>query len=470
MSVTLRQKVLHAIQQRSLCQRNDCLIVGVSGGADSVALLDLLTSLPDFPLTLIIAHLNHQLRDEESTADEQFVRERAAHYQLSCEIRHSDIRQLARQQHMTLEEAGRTARYRFFEELRQQYHAVAVAVAHHADDQAETFLLRLLRGAGNTGLAAMAPVTQARIIRPLLELTRQELRDYLAEKQLTFREDSSNADCSYLRNRIRHELLPLLQDYNPAISQRLTATASLLGDDEALLNQCTDATFNQQETRSGSGWTALSLPGLKREPRALRMRLYRKVIESILGNLQRFELLHYQLLDKLLQEGTTGNRLDLPCGLMATLTAGHLLLAQNDLLRPASPRSFMLDSPGCYELGNGLSLTVDYAQPPSSWRDLPGSITYVDPDQAPFPWQIRPVLPGERLELLGMRGSRAIQDILTDLKLPRHLRACLPLICHTDYPLWLAGIRRTRYALVQPGEKQALRIILTGQDKLPLFP
>jgi len=350
MSVTLHQKVLYAIQQRSLCQRNDCLIVGVSGGADSVALLDLLTSLPDFPLTLIIAHLNHLLRGDESTADEHFVRERAAHYQLSCEIRCCDVKQLAKQERMTLEEAGRTARYRFFEELRQHYHAVAVAVAHHADDQAETFLLRLLRGAGTTGLAAMAPITQARIIRPLLELTRQELRVYLAEKQLAFREDSSNADHSYLRNRIRHELLPLLQDYNPAISQRLTATACLLGDDEALLSQYTDTAFNQQPARSGRGWTALPLSDLKREPRALRLRLYRKTLETVLGNLQRFELLHYQLLDKLLLEGTTGNRLNFPRGLVATLTADHLLLARNELLRPALPRSFALDSPGCYEL------------------------------------------------------------------------------------------------------------------------
>jgi len=469
MSATLHQKVLHAIQQQALCQRNDCLIVGVSGGADSVALLDLLASLPDFPLTLIIAHLNHQLRGEESTADESFVRELAARYQLSCEIRSSDIRQHAKQERMTLEEAGRMARYSFFEELRKHYCAAAVAVAHHADDQAETFLLRLLRGSGTTGLAAMAPITQARVIRPLLELGRQELGDYLAAKQLAFREDSSNADHSYLRNRIRHELLPLLQSYNPAISHRLTATACLLGNDETLLSHCTETTFNQM-AGSGSGWTALPLAALRQEPHSLRLRLYRKAVETVLGDLQSFELSHHQLLDTLVLKGTTGNRLDLPRRCIATLTAEHLLLARKELLSPAPPRSFTIDSPGCYELGNALTLTVDYAQPPASWQGLPDAVTYIDPDQAPFPWQVRPVLPGDRLELLGMSGSRAIQDILTDVKLPRHLRSCLPLICHNKDPLWLAGIRRTRYALVQSGKKKALRIILSGQDKLPLFP
>lgn len=461
--------MLNTIQQFKLCQPGDRLIVGVSGGADSVALMDLLATLPDFPLQLIIAHLNHCLRGDESDEDELFVQRLADRYQLPCELRRSDVRQLAQQQRSSLEEAGRTARYAFFNELRTQYRAAAVVVAHHVDDQAETLLLRLLRGAGTTGLSAMAPINQAGIIRPLLGISRQELRKHLKDRQLTFREDSSNSDQAYLRNRIRHELLPLLQEYNPAIAQRLSATASLLGEDETLLTHCTETTF-QQLSRSGTGWSALSLSGLRQQPRPLRLRLYRRAIQDSLGNLQRFELRHYQLLDNLLLEGKTGASLNLPCKLIALLTTDQLLVAPKELLQPAPPCSCTIDATGRYELGNGLTLTLEQAQPPLSWQGLSGTTSYVDPAQAPFPWQVRPIAPGDRLELLGSKGSRSLQDLLTDLKIPRYLRPCLPLICQDNRPLWLAGIRRSRHALVNPDQQQAIRITLSGQDQLPLFP
>ncbi|MDK9718045.1 MAG: tRNA lysidine(34) synthetase TilS [Trichlorobacter sp.] len=469
MPAPIHKKTLDTIQQFKLCQPGDRLIVGVSGGADSVALLDLLSTLPDFPLHLIVAHLNHCLRGDESDVDELFVQQLAARYQLPCELRRVTVRQLAHRQRTSLEEAGRTARYAFFDELRTRYHAAAIAVAHHIDDQAETLLLRLLRGAGTTGLAAMAPINQTGIIRPLLGINRQELRKHLTDRQLTFREDSSNSDQAYLRNRIRHELLPLLQEYNPAIAQRLSATASLLGEDEMLLTHCTETAFRQL-SRSGTGWSALSLTELRQQPRPLRLRLYRRAIQDILGNLQRFELRHYQLLDNLLLESSTGASLNLPCRLIAILTADQLLVAPQELLQPAPPCRCTIGTLGRYELGNGLTLTIEQAQPPLSWQGLSGTTSYIDVTQAPFPWQVRPVAPGDRLELLGSKGSRAIQDLLTDLKIPRYLRPCLPLICQGNRPLWLAGIRRSRHALVNPDQQQVICITLSGQDQLPLFP
>lgn len=469
MPAPIHHKLLDAIQRFKLCRPGDCLIVGVSGGADSVALLDLLATLPGFPLTLVVAHLNHCLRGDESDDDQRFVQQLADRYQLPCELRCVDVSQLARQQRLSLEEAGRTARYAFFDELRTRHHATAIAVAHHSDDQAETLLLRLLRGAGTTGLAAMAARNRDGIIRPLLTISRQELREHLTARGLTYREDSSNTDQAYLRNRVRHELLPLLQEYNPAIAERLSATASLLGEDETLLLHCTETAFSQLAC-SGAGWNALALAGLRQQPHALRLRLYRMAIESLQGHQQRFELRHYQLLDRLLLEGSTGAGLDLPGRLTALLTADRLLLAPRALLRPAPPCNCTIDGPGNYELGNGLTLTVEAAAAPSSWHNLPAAVCYVDPEQAPFPWQVRPVAPGDRLELLGSTGSRPIQDILTDQKLPRHLRGCLPLISQDNCPLWLAGIRRSRHALVVPGCGQAIRITLSGQDQLPLFP
>jgi tRNA(Ile)-lysidine synthase len=469
MPASIHDKLLNAMHRFKLCHRDDRLIVAVSGGADSVALLHLLCSLPEFSLKLVVAHLNHLLRGEESDADERFVRELANGYGLPCEVRRSDVEQHAKQWRLSLEEAGRKARYDFFEELKMQYEAVAVAVAHHADDQAETFLLRLLRGAGTTGLSAMAPVNQGGIIRPLLEISRQELRDYLTEKQLTFREDTSNTDRSFLRNRIRHELLPLLADYSPGISGRLAGTARMIGEDEALLAESTSEHFSRIATL-GEGWCALSRTALVREPEAQRLRLYRSATAAVLGDLKRFERLHFLLLDSCLRKETTGTQLDLPRRLVAVLTAEHLLLAHKEQLQISPPITCIVNGPGRYDLGNGLVLIFDHAPVPDSWRNIASTITYIDPEQDPFPWQIRPIVPGERMELLGMAGSRAVQDILTDLKIPHYLRCSLPVITSGGRTVWLAGIRRTRHALVQSNSKSVLCITLSGTEKLPLFP
>ncbi len=464
----LHREVTAAIRQFDLCRPGDRVIIAVSGGADSVALLDLLATLPDFPLQLVVAHLNHGLRGEESDGDEHFVQELAAKYGLSCETERCDVRALAQQLRSSLEDAGRTARYDFFQRLRDNCQADAIAVGHHRDDQAETFLIRLLRGSGTTGLASMAPRTAGGIIRPLLNISRQELRRYCSERQLPFREDSSNSDQSFLRNRIRHQLLPLLAGYNPSIAQQLAATAHLLGEDENLLDHCTESVFNQLAQR-GAGWIALNLQGLASHPRALRLRLYRRALQSVRGSLQRYELRHFLLLDDLQQRNQTGAGLNLPDRIEAILTGNQLLLAQQTVLHPLPLQPMQLPGPGVFDLGNGLSLTITATDTPTDWRQLPPTSCAVDPQQAPFPWVVRHYEPGERLELLGLQGSRRIQDILTDLKIPRHLRTCLPLVCQGSQPLWLVGIRRTRHAPVSGTNSKSLLVQLNGTEKLPLF-
>lgn len=465
----LHTRIETFIKEHGLCHTGDCLIVAVSGGADSVALLDLLASLSCYSFRLIVAHLNHLLRGNESDADEQFVQQLAARYELTCEVCRTDVRQLAHERRFSLEEAGREARYSFFEQLRQAYSATAIAVAHHADDQAETFLLRLLRGAGASGLTAMAPRNDQAVIRPLLSVTRAELRDHLASRGLSFREDASNQDSSFLRNRIRHELLPLLTGYNPAIAERLTATARLLAEDEQLLEQLTRQGWDQLGDHQ-AGWATLQREPLQHQPAGLRLRLYRCAINLASGDLRRIERRHCLALDTLLQRGQTGARIALPKGLTALLTADHLLVARRDLVRPQPVSSLTIAGPGRYDLGNGLQLLVEHAAVPPDWQALSPCVSYVDPRQAPFPWELRPARPAERLELLGMQGGRLVRDILVDAKVPRHLRSTLPLVLYAAKPLWLAPLRRTRLALLPPGTTHGIRLTLLGRERLPLFP
>lgn len=465
----LHTRIANAIQGRNLAAAGDCLIVAVSGGADSVALLDLLATLPCYSFRLIVAHLNHLLRGKESDADERFVAQLATRYNLPCEIRRVDVRSLASRQRQSLEEAGREARYAFFEELRQRHQAAAIAIAHHADDQAETLLMRLLRGAGISGLAAMAYRSDQAVIRPLLGLHRDQLRAHLALHNLPFREDASNQDRSFLRNRIRHELLPLLAGYNPAISERLAATADLLAEDELLLEQLTQQTW-QQLAQQGDGWASLGRNLLAEQPGAMRMRLYRLAIAEISGDLRRIERRHCLAVDHLLQAGQTGGRIALPKGLTALLTSERFLLARRGLLHPLPPATITINGPGRYDLGNGLQLLVEQAAAPDDWQTLPPYISYVDHRQAPFPWQLQPAKADDRLELLGLNGSRLVRDILVDVKLPRHLRPSLPLLLYDGKPLWLAPLRRTKLALMSPRQSDGMRLTLLGRERLPLFP
>ena len=235
----LHRRITAAILTKQLFKSGDTLIIGLSGGADSTALLDLLATLPAFPLRLVAAHLNHCLRGAESDADEQFCRDLAAHYTIPFESRCVDVKGLAARESLNLEDAGRRARITFFDEISITWQAAAVVLAHHADDQAETVLMRLLRGSGTSGLVGMPWRNGRGYIRPMLDITRAEIEAYLAERRLDWREDTSNLDTTFLRNRIRHELLPLLEAYNPAVRNALATTAGILSEEDMLLDALT---------------------------------------------------------------------------------------------------------------------------------------------------------------------------------------------------------------------------------------
>lgn len=457
----LRCRVLETILRHNLCQPHDRLIVAVSGGADSVALLDILSKMPDFPLSLVVAHLNHSLRGAESDADEQFVRNLAKQYQLPFATTRADVRSQAESRQQSLEEAGREARYRFFEQLRRQHKAAAVAVAHHTEDQAETFLIRLLRGSGTSGLGCMPYRNNRHIIRPLLDLSRSELHRYLAAQKQGWREDRSNLDQSFLRNRIRHELLPLLEEYAPAVTHRLAATARLLRLDDELLVKQLDELLPMLIKQQHDGLFIAEDPCC-RHTEGLRLRLYRHVVETVARSLQGFGLDHFQQIDRLLLAGRTGALLPLPKGLLAVKTADGLLISHNSRLSTQKPLMLQLPGPGRYDLGNGILLLVErLSSPPESYRQGADS-ALVDLDAAPFPWLVRPWHSTDRLILHGGLGSRAVGRILIDQKIPRHLRPGVPLLLQGEQSLWLVGVKRSGHASVSSSSTRVIKVTICG--------
>jgi tRNA(Ile)-lysidine synthase len=275
----VRDIVLRNIRERALMRAGDRVGVAVSGGADSVALLRVLLDLrSELGIVLSVAHFNHGLRGEQSAADEAFVADLAEHQGLELFVHRDDVREHASASKLSLEAAGRVARYRWFAHLAQQHRLNQVATAHTLDDQAETVLLKFLRGAGTRGLAGIYPIVNRngfRIVRPLLCVTRAEVEPYLSSLGQEWREDESNLDHRFLRNRIRHELLPLLErDYNPRLRHLLADLAKLSQGEQHYW----DELVAQHLITNDAG--ELLLAGFAELPVALQRRVVKRFAEA----------------------------------------------------------------------------------------------------------------------------------------------------------------------------------------------
>jgi tRNA(Ile)-lysidine synthase len=453
--------ILRFIKENGLFSEGDTVVVAVSGGADSVALLDILSSLPELKLNLVTAHLNHLLRGAESDGDEKFVRKLAGSYGVPILVKRVDVGESARRDRRSLEDAGRVARYAFFDEVAVLNRAHAVALAHHADDQAETVLMRLLRGAGGSGLCAMAPRSAGRYVRPLLGATRGEIEAYLQRRGLPFRTDSSNGAMDFLRNRIRHELIPSLSSYNPAITERLGGTARALAADEEFLEAATDAAFARHVTLS-AGRVLMALPGVRSEPRGIRWRLYRRAIFQAKGDLLRIGFRHLQDIDRLIFSPKPHLTLVLPDLLQIARSYEEVSFAPAEERMSPLHAEFFVDRPGIYPLPGGGSLAVDHAIPPDDLKSVPATTAWFDLAKAPFPWLVRSFRPGDRFSPFGMAGQKKVKDLFIDAKLPVASRSRIPLLFCGETLLWVGGVRVSNAARLTERTETAVRAEISG--------
>ena len=323
-SEALLAGVREAVAAHRLWSSQARVLVAVSGGADSVALLHALLALqPVWRLSLYLAHLDHGLRPE-SAADAAFVRELGRRWRVPTTVERRPVRARCAREGWSLEDGARRIRYQFLLETAHRYSAERVALAHTADDQAETVLMRLVRGTGLMGLCAI-PVARpladgVTVVRPLLALWRRDVVAYLQAEGLAYREDATNADGRFARNRIRHELLPLLErDYNPAIKQALTHLAETSLWDAAYLQDAAGRQWKRMVKEAGNGGAsgpsvAISIPALRRQPKALQRQLVRRAIQRIRGELGQLEFRHWLEVERLWGERPVGTLLDLPGG------------------------------------------------------------------------------------------------------------------------------------------------------------
>ena len=441
--MVLAARVLRTMQRDALVRKGARLVVALSGGADSVALVHLLRDLEPSGQIVVagLAHLNHQLRGAAADEDERFCRELAAGLGLPIEVERADVRALAREQGRSIEDAARTARYEFLERAANALGAECIAVAHTRDDQAETFLLRLIRGAGPRGLAGILP-RAGRVVRPLLDVTRDEVRRFVADRQLAFREDASNADVTIPRNRTRHELIPYLRrEFSAGIVDVLAREAAIARQDEERLHAEAIDLVRSGVVRSGDpgqqGCVEFDPAVVGALPLALASRVAREVLAlAAPGRYLGAEHID-QLLD--LTTGRVRGPVSLP-GCTARRVAGRIVVGP----APARPFSnsfrFPLSIPGEVTLvSQGWMVSAAWAEAPAEadarW------IAAVQAGAVALPLAVRSRRPGDRFRPAGLRGAgRKLQDFLVDRKVPREWRDSIPLVVDRDDKIvWVAG-------------------------------
>lgn len=439
------------------------VVVAVSGGLDSVVLLDLLSRLRrGFDLHLHVAHFDHGLRAEGPT-EADFVGALARTLGLGCTCACGDVAGLARRQRLSIETAARQVRYEFLDRVAASVGAAWVALAHHADDQAETVVMRLARGAGAAGLAAMAPVRDGRYLRPLLALTRRQLADYAAERGLQWREDASNADLRHTRNRVRHVVMPALRQLNPAVVAALGRTALVLGDEDQLLDDWARQAL-QRALRPGPVPAApgrhlvLDAPlvvsyHLALQRRALRVGLDRLGLAAGAATFGLIEQLREALGEP------PGPPRSLVAGLAAQRVGSWLVIGS----RAPVPLARALAVPGVTAVPeHGARLVADLLPADRFAAVRPGlgaTRAALDAASVAAGLAVRRPRPGDRLRPLGMAGRRKVSDLLIDAGYPRMLRHNAVVVTRrvpdgSDELVWLLGQRVADPCRVGPHTRQ----------------
>ena len=427
----LESAVSRALRALGTPSAGDTLVVALSGGADSVALTDVLATLSRVKgFRLVAAHLDHGLRPE-SGDDAAFCAAFCRSLGIPLRVGTADVRARALRERSGLEDAARRERYAFLRQVKEEERGTAIAVAHTRDDQAETLLLRLLRGAGSTGLAAMQPRT-GDVIRPLLAASHRAVRRHLQARGLAWREDPTNADPAFLRNRVRHELLPLLEArFNPRLRETLARTASLLADDAALLTELAEDLW-QHAGRVEAGEAVVACRALARAPRPLARLALRRAL-TLTGGLAGVAAVHVEkLLDLACSEAPSGRRMPLPGGREATFAWDELTIGPR---RPAvRPFAHELAVPGRVDLPDGKTLVAEAARGPAVSN---GESAVVAAPEDGVPLLVRTRRPGDRVRYRGRDLS--LKRFLVSRRVDAFRRTSLPLVAAGSQVLFVPG-------------------------------
>jgi tRNA(Ile)-lysidine synthase len=478
-------RFISILQQKCFLSPENKVLVGVSGGADSLFLLDLLAR-SNYPL--IVAHLNHQLRPE-ADEDAQFVGRITGRLGIPFVLGKEDVVAFAERSGLSIEEAARHLRYSFLFENAKQVGAQAVLVAHHADDQIETVLMHFLRGSGLAGLRGMQYWSlpnpwsdEIPLARPLLEIWREEIDAYLQDHKLEPIEDKTNRDTKIFRNRLRHELIPYLTSYNPGIRKVLFRMSQVLDADYEILEEIVDSAWDEICQEQGPGYTSFRFTALNAQPVGIQRYLIRKAINLLLPGLRDIDFHTVDRALDFLKMPTRSKRRELAAGMYILLEDELLWLANDTAVLPdrAWPQlplhdnnciELSLDLTGNLLLGQGWRIEVDLQK--SSRDSCQQAVenpdmfqAWFDFKQVQFPLIIRCRQPGDRFNPAGMAGrSVKLSDFMINVKMPERARARWPLVYSASELMWVPGYRLAHSFLISDSTLQVLHLRLVSSDE-----
>jgi tRNA(Ile)-lysidine synthase len=459
-----REKVERLIREERLIAPQMRVVVGISGGADSVALLSVLKEIaPPFSLKIHAAHLNHLLRDE-AAADAVFVRRLAQSMDIPLTVGYARVARLAETRRMSIEEAGRLARYKFLIHVARRVGAQRIAVGHHTGDQVETVIFNFMRGAGPSGIAGIPARNRLGVIRPLLEVSRGEIEDYCRGRGLTWRVDATNLSTDYRRNRIRGELLPYLRRFfNPQVDRAIAQTAEIVSQENRFLEHLTIRIWRQIAEAGPRSDYRLPLAQFAALPLVLQRRLLRKLICGKGYALKDFGYQNYSDCLNFLQKSRPGGELHLPHGLRLIKNSRYFTVVKG--LPPESVGKGarrILKIPGTTEIPElGLSISAEI----KPYRAAADCLLYLstenyqecfDYDKIKLPLVVRTRLTGDRIRPFGLKGTKKVKDLFNDFKVPLHQRDSVPLVASDAEIYWAVGYRRGAAAPVTQGTERVL--------------
>lgn len=470
----LVESVMEAAAEHELWVPHDTIVVAVSGGPDSVALLRIMyeISLNKTPLNLVCAHVNHGFR-EESREEAEFVRSLAGELGLPFELGEFDIPAITKQSGLGPEGAAREKRYAFLIETAQRYGARSVALAHHADDQAETVLMRLLRGSGPSGLAGMRwkrTEKKVELIRPFLRINKTALIRLCQSEGFTYAEDASNQQTHYKRNAVRLDLLPSLEKYNPRVKQSLLQLSEIIGAEDDYMEATTAKCFEELVLDERGKYT-FKRAAFAAIPSALQRRLIKLILNYLSADTSFLDFSKIEAVRRgTLQEAPTVWSLNLGGGLTCMREYDTILFSSKPPQQQLS-YTYRLSLPDpplkLEEIGKVMTMTVlgkegfavqeEDSGRKSAWFDL---------DQLVLPLTVRSRLPGDTIRVMGLNGSKKVKDIYIDDKIPSSERSVIPLVCDgLGNIVWIPGVRRSMHAAVGRQTASVLLLSLEEMEK-----
>lgn len=448
-------RVKQTIAEFQLIEKGDCVLVALSGGPDSVALLHLLSRLKrSMKLTLHAVYINHGIRPKAATKEEEFCRRLCDKLSIELTIVREDIPLLAKRVNKSVEETARDFRYRTFAELADQHNCNRIALGHHADDNVETILFRILRGTGKKGLTGI-PIARDRIIRPLLQVTKEEILAWLKSEKLGYCVDTSNTSLDYSRNFIRNDLLPRIrQRLNPSVDRALLNLAETSSEEERYLSAQTRGRLAKVRRRTIGRKIELDLAILRTYDVWLRRRVLRDCITECLRTDSQPDKAQVDRLDSLVVD--SGKAISLKGKLQAEIAGDKMILYR---LERTSYSARL--KPGVDCRLDQLQLTVRCRQQKFSGRlarKRRSRAVVMDLVKLRPPFTVRNIRPGDRFRPLGSKGSKKVGDYLTDRKVPPVYRDEIPVVCDKDGIVWLVGYEIADRVKIDSSTREVLKI------------